>query len=381
MNTPEIRFAMGNEAIAEGAIAAGARFYAGYPITPSSEIAEIASRRLPQIGGVFIQMEDEISSMAAIIGASAAGKKAFTATSGPGISLMQENLGVAVMSEVPCVVINVQRSGPSTGLATKPAQGDVMQARWGTHGDHGIIALAPSSVQECYDLTIKAFNFSEKYRTPVYLIADEVVGHMREQYVLHETFEIVDRKHPDASEPAGDYKIFDFERYDDRIAPMPAYGGKYIFRMNGSMHDEAGFGCGTPENVDKFIRHYEEKFARNRDDIVITESYNMEDAEYVLVSFGCSIRSAMAAMRLARSEGKKVGVLKLMTLWQFADKEVTAVLNKAKCVVVAEMNLGQVINEVSRYNERKIPVIGVNRVDSNMITPYQILDVLKENAL
>jgi 2-oxoglutarate ferredoxin oxidoreductase subunit alpha len=380
MNTPEIRFAMGNEAIAEGAMAAGARFYAGYPITPSSEIAEIASRRLPQIGGVFVQMEDEISSIAAIIGASTAGKKSFTATSGPGISLMQENLGVAVMSEVPCVIINVQRSGPSTGLATKPAQGDVMQARWGTHGDHGIIALAPSSVQECYDLTIKAFNFSEKYRTPVYLMADEVVGHMREQYVLHETSEIVDRKHPDASEPAGDYKIFDFERYDDHIAPMPAYGGKYIFRMNGSMHDAAGFGCGTPDNVDKFIRHYEEKFTKNRDDIVITESYNMEDAEYVLVSFGCSIRSTMAAMRLARLEGIKVGVLKLMTLWPFADKEIAAVLEKAKSVVVAEMNLGQVLSEVSRYNERKIPIIGVNRVDSNMITPYQILDALKESA-
>ncbi|MDR2180807.1 MAG: 2-oxoacid:acceptor oxidoreductase subunit alpha [Synergistaceae bacterium] len=377
MNTWEIRFAMGNEAIAEGALAAGARFYAGYPITPSSEIAEIASRRLPQVGGVFIQMEDEIASIAAIIGASAAGKKSFTATSGPGVSLMQENLGVAVMSEIPCVIIDVQRSGPSTGLATKPAQGDVMQARWGTHGDHGIIALAPSSVQECYDLTIKAFDFSEKYRTPVYLMADEVIGHMREPYVLHEAAGLVSRKQPDPSEPGGDYKIFDFERYDDHIAPMPPYGGKYIFRMNGSMHDEAGFGCGASDNADKFIRHYEDKITKNRDDIVMTESYNMEDADYVLVSFGCSARSAMAAMRLARQEGEKVGVLKLMTLWPFPDKEVAAALKKAKAAVVPEMNLGQVASEVSRYNERKIPVIGVNRVDGSMITPYQILDALK----
>jgi 2-oxoglutarate ferredoxin oxidoreductase subunit alpha len=293
---------------------------------------------------------------------------------------MQENLGVAIMSEIPCVIVDVQRSGPSTGLATKPAQGDVMQARWGTHGDHGIIALSPSSVQECYDLTIKAFNFAEKYRTPVYFMADEIVGHMREQYVLHAAVETVDRKRPDLSAPGGDYKFFDFEPCDDHIAPMPAYGGKHVFRANGSLHDEKGFGSGNLHNADKFIRHYVEKIERHRDDIVITETCNMEDAEYALISFGCSVRPAMAAMRLARSQGKKVGVLKLMTLWPFADKEVAAVLNRdrIKCAVVPEMNLGQVRGEIERFNDRKIPVIGVNRVDGEIITPYQILDALKK---
>lgn len=380
MSTPEIRFAMGNDAIAEGAIAAGARFYAGYPITPSSEVAEISSYRLPQVGGLFVQMEDEIGSMAAIIGASAAGKKSYTATSGPGISLMQENLGVAVMSEVPCVIINVQRSGPSTGLATKPGQGDLMQARWGTHGDHGIIALSPTSVQECYDLTIRAFNLAEKYRTPVYLLADEVVGHMREQYVLHQNFEVIDRKQPDESIPAGDFKPFDFEKYEDHIAPMPAYGGKYIFRMNGSGHDEAGFGSMKPANTSKFVHHYVDKIEKNRDDIVQVESYGMEDAEYAVISFGCSVRPAMAAMRIARAQGMKVGVLKLLTVWPFPDREVAEVLSRVKCAAVPEMNLGQLLSEVKRYNDKRIPIVGVNRVDSEIVTPYQIIDALKEAA-
>lgn len=378
MSKAEIRFAMGNEAIAEGAIAAGANFFAGYPITPSSEVAEVSSIRLPQVGGTFIQMEDEIGSIAAIIGASASGAKSYTATSGPGISLMQENLGVAIMSEVPCVIINIQRSGPSTGLATKPGQGDLMQAKWGTHGDHGIIAISPSSVQECYDLTIKAFNLAEKYRTPVYVLADEVVGHMREQYELHEAEEIINRKQPDESEPAGDFKLFDFEAYPDHIAPMPAYGGKHILRMNGSTHDAYGFGCGKLENTDKFIRHYVDKIENNKDDIVMTEKYNMEDAEYAIITFGCSVRPAMAAMRLAKEKGIKVGVLKLMTMWPFADKEVKEVLNsKVKKVIVPEMNLGQLKSEIERYNDNKKPIIGINRVDANIISPYKILDVIE----
>lgn len=380
MSEAEVRFAMGNEAITEGAIAAGASFYAGYPITPSSEIAELSSYRLPQVGGIYVQMEDEISSIAAIIGASAAGRKSYTATSGPGISLMQENLGVAIMSEVPCVIIDVQRSGPSTGLATKPAQGDVMQTRWGTHGDHGIIAISPSSVQECYDLTIRAFNLAEKYRTPVYLLSDGIVGHMREPYELHGAAEIIDRKKPDPSEPGGDYKPFDFEKYPDEIAPMPAYGGKYIFRMNGSGHDAAGFACGTLENTAKFVPHYVNKIQKNRDDIVMTESISMEDADYAIIAFGCSVRPAVAAMRMARAVGKKVGVLKLITIWPFADKEVAEVLGRVKGAVVPEMNLGQIIAEVERYNDRNIPVIGVNRVDTEIINPYQILDALEEAA-
>jgi len=372
-----IRFMQGNEAMAEGAFAAGARFYAGYPITPSSEIAEISSKRLPQLGGLYIQMEDEIGSIAAIIGASASGKKSFTATSGPGFSLMQENLGVAIMAEIPCVIIDVQRSGPSTGLATKPAQGDVMQARWGTHGDHGIIVLAPSTVQDCFDLTIRAFNLAEKYRTPVIILGDEIVGHMREQVILRDVpaSEIVDRKKPTCAPE--EYKPFDFEG-NDGIAPLAHFGSEYVFKISGTTHDERGWTNSTPANADKFVRHYTDKIEKNRDDIVMTRKYNMEDAEYVLISFGVSARSSLAAMEIARGQGKKVGVLELLTLWPFADKEVREACQQAKGVVVPEMNLGQVIREVKRLNDTKVPVLGVNRVDSKIITPYQIIEALEE---
>ena len=253
-----------------------------------------------------------------------------------------------------------------------------MQARWGTHGDHSIIALSPSSVQECYDLTIAAFNLAEKYRTPVYLLADEVIGHMREQYVLHGGKEIINRKKPPADAPSGDYALFDFEKYDDHIAPMPAYGGRHIFRMNGSGHDLYGFGSTKPSNAAKYVHHYVDKIEKNRDDIVMTESFNMEDAEYAIISFGCSVRPAMAAMRIARANGKKVGVMKIMTVWPFAGKEVAAVLNKVKGAVVPEMNLGQLRSEIERYNDKKIPIIGVNRVE--IITPDEIIEALEEAA-
>ncbi len=373
----EIRFAMGNDALAEGAIAAGAKFYAGYPITPSSEVAEISSVRLPQVGGIYVQMEDEIGSMAAIIGASTAGVKSYTATSGPGISLMQENLGVAIMSEVPCIIIDVQRCGPSTGVATKPAQGDVMAARWGTHGDHGIIALSPSSVQECYDVTIRAFNLAEKYRTPVFVLADEVVGHMREQYELHGG-EIIDRKQPDPESPSGDFAPFDFEAYEDSIAPMPAYGGRHIIRMSGSMHGPYGFAANDGKSANKYIRHYVNKIEKHRDDIVYTESFKMEDAEVAIITFGCSVRPAMAAMNTARGKGLKVGVLKLVTIWPFADKEVAGVLSQVKAAIVPEMNLGQIRGEIERYNKNGIPVVGINRVDCQIITPNQVMEAIEE---
>jgi 2-oxoglutarate ferredoxin oxidoreductase subunit alpha len=372
-----IRFMQGNEAMAEGALVAGARFYAGYPITPSSEIAEIASKRLPQLGGLYVQMEDEIGSIAAVIGASVSGKKSFTATSGPGFSLMQENLGVAVMAEVPCVIINVQRSGPSTGLATKPAQGDVMQARWGTHSDHGIIVISPSSVQDCFDLTIKAFNLAEKYRTPVIILADEIIGHMREQVSLRQVApsEIVERKRPTCAPE--DYKPFDFEG-NDGIAPLADFGSEYIFKINTSTHDERGWANSKPENADKFVRHYTDKIEKNRDDIVMTRSCNTDDAEFLLISFGVSARSSLAAMEMARIRGKKVGVLELLTLWPFADKEVAEACRRSKAVIVPEMNLGQVIREVERLNESNVPVVGVNRVDSRIITPYQIIEAIEE---
>ncbi|MCQ1529228.1 2-oxoacid:acceptor oxidoreductase subunit alpha [Lutispora saccharofermentans] len=371
-----LRFMQGNEAIAEGAFAAGARFYAGYPITPSSEVAEIASRRLPQLGGLYVQMEDEIGSMAAIIGASAAGKKSFTATSGPGFSLMQENLGVAVMAEVPCVIINVQRSGPSTGLATKPAQGDFMQSRWGTHGDHGIIVISPSTVEDCYYLMVKAFNLSEKYRTPVVFLADEIIGHMREKAVIREINpeEIINRKFPKCDPK--DYKPF--EREEDGIAPLASYGSEYIVRLSGSTHNDAGFPDSRPENADKFIRHYTDKIEKNKKDITIIRKYNLEDADYAIITFGCTTRSALEAMDVMRKEGKKVGVLQLVTLWPFPDEEIDEICARVKGIVVPELNLGQLIREVDRVNSYPIPVVGVNKVNSLSISPYEIIEKVGE---
>ena len=372
-------FTMGNDAMTAGALVAGARFYAGYPITPSSEVAELSALRLPRVGGMFVQMEDELGSIAAVIGASAAGKKAYTATSGPGFSLMQENLGVAVMGEVPCVIINVQRSGPSTGLATKPAQGDYMQARYGTHGDHGIIAVSPSSVQECYDYMILAFNLAEKYRTPVIFLADEVIGHLRESYEQWTPPEggIINRKQP-TCEPA-DYKLYDFSGQADEIAPMAAYGSPYIFRINGSGHDDTGAPCGTPANADRFIRHYTEKFTNNIDDITVVNRFNLDDAEYVIVTFGCCVRPAKAAMKRARAKGLKVGLLQIVTVWPFPEALVAEVCKGAKAVIVPEMNLGQMAGEVKKVVTA--PVIGVNRVDSLIITPGEILAAIEEAAL
>lgn len=370
------RFMQGNEAIAEGAFAAGARFYAGYPITPSSEIAEISSKRLPQLGGVYVQMEDELGSMAAIIGGSASGKKSFTATSGPGFSLMQENLGVAIMAEVPCVIINVQRSGPSTGLATKPAQGDFMQSRYGTHGDHGIIVISPSTVEDCYYLMVKAFNLSEKYRTPVVFLADEIIGHLREKADIREILpeEIVNRKTP-TCDPK-DYKPFEVD--EDGIAPMAIYGSEYLLRLSGSTHDEAGFPNSKPENADKFIRHYTDKIEKNKKDITIVREYNMEDADYAIITFGCTTRSALEAVEILKKEGKKVGVLQLVTLWPFADEEVMKVCSKVKGIVVPELNLGQLIREVQRLNVNQIPIVGVNKVNSLSINPYEIIEKIRE---
>ncbi len=371
-------FTMGNDAMAQGAIAAGARFFAGYPITPSSEVAEISARKLPEVGGVFVQMEDELGSIAAIIGASASGKKSYTATSGPGFSLMQENLGVAVMAEVPCVIINVQRSGPSTGLATKPAQGDYMQARYGTHGDHGIIAISPSSVQECYDYMITAFNLAERHRTPVVFLADEVVGHMREAYEPWEpkAEDIINRTAPTCAKE--DFELYNFEGHPYDVAPMPAYGGDYVFRINGSGHDNVGAPCGVPANADRFVRHFTDKFEKYIDDITIVNKFMLDDADIVMVTFGCSVRSAKAAMKKAREKGIKVGLLQIVTVWPFPSKLVGEICKGKKAVIVPEMNLGQMAGEVKKATD--IPVIGVNRVDSLIITPTEILAAIEEVA-
>ena len=375
----EKKFMEGNEAMTAGAIAAGARFFAGYPISPSSEVAKAAAKELPRHGGIYIQMEDELSSMAALLGASLAGKKAFTATSGPGFSLMQENLGLGIMSELPCVLYNVQRSGPSTGAATKPAQGDLMQARYGTHGDHSIIALSPSSVQDCYDLSITAFNLAEKYRTPVIFLADEVVGHLRETLTIRqpEADEIVDRKAPATTNQA------DFHPYDysgTEVAPMVGVGDRnLLMRTTGSTHDEKGEFCPSPENINRVTHYLVDKIEKHVDDITITRKYQMDDADVVLIYFGCSVRSSLSAIEILRKKGVKAGLLQLVTVWPMPEKEIRAALQQAKTVIVPELNLGQLAGEVRKYNDYGCKVLQANRTDGILITPQQIVDVYEES--
>lgn len=376
----EKKFIEGNIAIVEGALAAGARFYAGYPISPSSEIAEYSSQMLPKVGGLYIQMEDEISSMAALLGASVAGAKAYTATSGPGISLMQENLGLGIMSEIPAVVIDVQRSGPSTGAATKPAQGDMMQARWGAHGDHSIIALSPASVQECFDLTVQAFNLAEKYRTPVYLMADEAIGHLRETVTIRklDDSEIVYRKQPGADVSAADFRPYCYDGI--KPAAMPPFGSdKYLSRTTGSTHDEKGEFRPTPENINRVTHYLTNKIEKNADEICLTRKKHLEDAEVALIAYGCSARSAVGAMEELRAQGEKVGILQLQTVWPLPEKEIRQILSSAKTVVVPELNLGQIAGEIRKFNDYGCRVIQVNRVDGMMIAPEQIIHALKED--
>lgn len=370
-------FLQGNEAIAEGAIAAGARFYAGYPITPSSEIAEVCAKRLPEVGGAYIQMEDEIASIAAVIGASLAGVKSFTATSGPGFSLMQENLGVAVMGEVPCVVVDVQRSGPSTGLATKPAQADIMQARWGRHGDQAIIALSPATVQECFDLTITAFNLSERFRTPVVLLADEIVAHMRENVVLPspEEIKIVERKRPTC--PPEEY--LPFRADPDGIPPLADYGSEYIFHVTSSMHDERGYTLDKPENTAKKITRLFKKIEDHLDEILFVKQHYEpeEELDLLVVTLGCTTRPARAAALRAR---QKVGVLQLITVWPFPEKFIQEAAEKAKAVLVAELNMGQIIYEVERVLGKKKPVFGLHKSTGEGFKPAEIAARIKEVA-
>ncbi|MHB8916384.1 MAG: 2-oxoacid:acceptor oxidoreductase subunit alpha [Desulfocucumaceae bacterium] len=368
----EGKLIQGNQAIAEGAIYAGARFYAGYPITPSSEIAEECSRVLLKIGGVFIQMEDEIASMAAIVGASLSGAKSFTATSGPGFSLMQENLGMAVMGEVPCVVINVQRAGPSTGLATKPAQSDIMQLRWGRHGDQCVIALSPSSVKECFYLTVQAFNLAEKFRVPVILAADEIVAHMRENFTLPDPgdVELVDRKKPTV--PPDQYKPF--VAGGDGVAPLPAYGSEYVFHISSSMHGPDGYSNNSPANAAWKVAQLHTKIENNRDQIVLTKTYDTRDMDILLVTCGATTRAARAAALKARKEGIRAGVLQLITLWPFPDKEVAALGEGVKTVVVPEMNYsGQLAGEVQRVLGPGKEIRRVNSYNGQIITPGEIM--------
>lgn len=363
----------GNEACAEGAIAVGARFFAGYPITPSTEIAEHLSRRLPEIGGTFIQMEDEIASIAAVIGASLAGVKALTATSGPGFSLMQENIGYAVMAEVPCVIIDVQRAGPSTGEPTEPGQGDVMQARWGTHGSHPIITLAPSSVKECFDLTIIAFNLAERFRVPVIVLTDAVVAHIREKVLLppYDQVEIVNRTRPLV--PPG--KFIPYETEEAGVPPMANFGDGYRVRVTGLTHDEFGFPTNQPDVASALIERLLNKVWFHQDEITFMETENLDDAQIALVAFGSVARSARAAMKLARSKGLKIGLIRPITIWPFPHKFFSRLTGQIDLFVVAELNLGQMVNEVDRATCGKTK--SIKRVDGHLITPEQIWNEIK----
>ncbi|MFO1197661.1 MAG: 2-oxoacid:acceptor oxidoreductase subunit alpha [Burkholderiaceae bacterium] len=369
-----VSFMHGNEAVAEGAIAAGCRFYAGYPITPSTEIAEILSGRLPEVGGVFIQMEDEIASMAAVIGASLGGMKAATATSGPGFSLMQENLGFAVASEIPCVIVNVQRVGPSTGLPTKAAQGDVMQARWGTHGDHPIIALCPSSVQEAFTLTVRAFNLAERYRTPVILLMDAIVAQLKEKVELPAQLDVLERPMP--TDPPSKYKPFPFTRGE--VAPLAPFGREYRYHVTGLLHDEHGFPTEDPDVVNRWWDHMNTKLGAHLDDIVRWEEDRLADAEIAIVAYGASARAAQHAATLARAQGIRAGVFKLQTIWPFPEAAIRTLAQHVPQIVVPEMNLGQVRYEVERLAAGRAQVRGVNRADGLGITPEQIVAALAE---
>lgn len=371
-------FMNGDVACAEGAIAAGCRFFAGYPITPATEIAEHLSERMPEFGGIYIQMEDEIASIAAVIGASYAGLKSMTATSGPGFSLMQENIGLAVMTETPCVIVDIMRGGPSTGQPTLPGQQDVMQAKWGSHGDYGIIALSPSSVQEMFDLTIEAFNLSETYRVPTLLMGDEIVAHMWEKVVIPSSSEVrtVTRKKPHVSPE--EYRPFMPD--DNLVPPMACFGEGYHFHATGLTHDEYGYPKTQSSDVQSaLVRRLCEKISRNTDKIVKTEETMLEDADVVVVAYGIVARAALSAVRKARTAGIKAGLLRLITLWPFPEKQVAKIAAQAKAIVMPEMNCGQLVREVER-TAKETPVAFLSKLGEDPHTPGEILEVIRRST-
>jgi 2-oxoglutarate ferredoxin oxidoreductase subunit alpha len=371
-----IRFVQGNEACVEGALYAGIDFFAGYPITPSTEIAEHLSRRLPENGGKFIQMEDEIASMCAIIGASLTGKKVMTATSGPGFSLKQEAIGYACMTEIPCVIANVQRGGPSTGNPTHVSQGDINQARWGTHGDHSIIALTASNHQDVFAMTVDAFNMAETYRTPVVLLFDEAIGHMREKLVIPEKgeLEIVDRLRTSLGKGV-DYHPY-LPREDGRL-PMSDFGAEHRYNVTGLFHDMWGFPSNNPKIVNELLRHLIDKIENNVHTITRYKEHYMEGAEYVLVSYGSSARSAIHLAKSRRAKGEKLGVLELQSIWPFPTELVREKCADAKAVLVVEMNMGQVLTQVKAAVKKPNRVFLANRIDGQLITPSDIKRLLR----
>ena len=369
-------FMQGNEALAEAAIVAGCRFFAGYPITPASEIAEHMATRLPQVGGVMIQMEDEIASLASVIGASWTGAKAMTATSGPGFSLMQENIGYAFMTETPCVVVDVQRAGPSTGQATKCGQGDVMQARWGTHGDYEAIALCPNSVQEMFDLTVRAFNLSELYRTPVILLSDEIVAHMREQIVLQPPEKIVveERKKP----KQGDRAFFGGEE----VPPMPSVGEGFNVTVTGSTHNEFGIRfTADPEVHSHLVTRLVNKVRNNAELLMDFETYNVNECDVGLVTYGCTSRAVYEAVELAEAKGVKAGFVRLRAIWPFPEKAIKALAHHARTILVPEMNLRQAFFEVQRVAGGAAEVMPINKIGGGrMLTPEELCTEIVRSA-
>jgi 2-oxoglutarate ferredoxin oxidoreductase subunit alpha len=371
-----IKLLQGNEACAEGALYAGCTFFAGYPITPSTEVAEYMARRLPLIRGAFLQMEDEIAAMAAVIGGSLAGRKSLTATSGPGFSLKQENIGFAALTEIPCVIVNVMRGGPSTGVPTGPGQSDIMQCRWGTHGDHPAICLTPAYVQEIFSETVRAFNLSEKYRTPVVIAFDEIVGHMRERIEIPDqgVLPVVDRTRPDCAPE----KYLPYDDSGGDVPPMANFFEGYRYHVTGLNHGPDGFPVNASPRIHTDEMRLMRKVEANRKDIIRYEEFLTEDADVVVFGYGISGRSARTAVESARAEGIKVGLFRPLTIWPFPEEEVSEIASRVKSIVVPELSLGQIIFEVERCAKGRCRVEGIYRVDGDPITPAQILEKVKE---
>ncbi len=372
----QVKFLQGNEACVEGALMAGMRFYSGYPITPSTEIAELSAVRLPKLGGKFIQMEDEIAGIAAAIGASLTGLKSMTATSGPGFSLKQENIGYAALTEIPLVIVNVQRGGPSTGLPTAPGQGDVMQAMWGTHGDHPVICLTPDSVKETFDLTVRAFNLAEKYRTPVILLTDEITGHMREKIEIPDQseIEVYNRKKPEKNEDYKAYKVYD----GDIVPKMANFGEGFRYHVTGLMHDETGFPSNSTKNAGILMDRLMAKITDHLDDLVDYEEIEIEDAEYVIVAYGGNARTAKSAVKKLRAEGIKVGLFRPITLWPFAEARMNEISKNVKDILVTELNYGQLKLEVERVVRGNCPVRFFGKANGEILIPEELILNFKE---
>jgi 2-oxoglutarate ferredoxin oxidoreductase subunit alpha len=369
-------FIDGDHACCEGALAAGARFAAGYPITPSTEVVERFASRVPKVGGTFIQMEDELAASITLQGAVWGGAKAFTVTSGPGFSLMMEHIGYAAMTETPCVFVDVQRGGPSTGLPTLPAQADMMQARWGSHGDYEIIALCPNSPQECFDLTIKAFNFAEEYRVPVMFMMDEVVGHMTEKVVIPDAseIEVTPRRHTRKAVE----EFLPYATNGDLVPEMAHAGEGYKFHVTGLTHDERGYPNMTPQVQDKLVRRLQEKIRKAEERITIVEEEGIEGSDVVVVSYGITSRVAQRAIDMARESGLRVGKLRLITVWPFPDAKIREIAAKARAFVVPELNLGQMVREVERAAGGKAKTFAVPHAGGSVHRPEDILKVIVE---